>query len=41
LERLGRLDEAREVYAKGVEVTVRTGNEHARSEMQGALDMLG
>ena len=41
LERMGLLDEAREVYTKGVEVTVRTGNEHARSEMQGALDMLG
>ena len=41
LERMGLLDEAREVYTKGVEVTVRTSNEHARSEMQGALDMLG
>jgi len=41
LERLGLLDEAREVYTKGVEVTIRTGNEHARSEMQGALDLLG
>ena len=41
LERMGLLNEAREVYTKGVEVTIRTGNEHARSEMQGALDMLG
>ena len=41
LERMGLLDEAREVYTKGVEVTIRTGNEHARSEMQGALDLLG
>lgn len=40
LERLGHLEEARAVYQKGVEVTVRIGNEHARSEMQGALDML-
>jgi tetratricopeptide (TPR) repeat protein len=40
LERLGRMDEAREVYQKGVEVTLRIGNDHARSEMQGALDML-
>jgi Tfp pilus assembly protein PilF len=40
LERMGLVEEAREVYRKGVEVTVRTGNEHARSEMQGALDML-
>ena len=41
LERMGLLDEAREVYTKGVDVTIRIGNEHARSEMQAALDMLG
>jgi tetratricopeptide (TPR) repeat protein len=41
LERMGRLEEAREVYLKGVEVTTRKGDEHARSEMQAALDMLG
>jgi Flp pilus assembly protein TadD len=41
LERMGRVDEAREVYTKGVEVTIRIGNQHARNEMQGALDMLG
>ncbi|MCU1236126.1 MAG: hypothetical protein JWP63_4093 [Candidatus Solibacter sp.] len=40
LERMGQVEEAREVYRKGVEVTVKIGNEHARSEMQGALDML-
>jgi tetratricopeptide (TPR) repeat protein len=41
LERMGRPEEAREVYRKGVEVTTRKGDEHARSEMQAALDMLG
>jgi tetratricopeptide (TPR) repeat protein len=40
LERMGRIEEAREVYRKGVEVTIRIKNEHARSEMQGALDLL-
>ena len=40
LERLGRAEEARELYREGVEVTIRIGNDHARSEMQGALDML-
>ena len=40
LERMGLVDEARAVYRKGVEVTTRAGDEHARSEMQGALDML-
>lgn len=41
LEKLGRLDEAHELYQKGVEVTIRKGDEHARSEMQAALDLLG
>jgi Tfp pilus assembly protein PilF len=40
LERMGRITEAREVYRRGVEVTARGGDPHARSEMQGALDML-
>ncbi|HLH20068.1 MAG TPA: tetratricopeptide repeat protein [Bryobacteraceae bacterium] len=41
LERLGRLDEARELYREGVAVTSRKGDQHARSEMQAALDLLG
>jgi tetratricopeptide (TPR) repeat protein len=41
LERLGRIDEAREIYLQGVEVTTRSGDQHAKGEMQGALDMLG
>jgi hypothetical protein len=38
---MGRPEEAREVYLQGIEVTTRGGDQHARSEMQGALDMLG
>jgi tetratricopeptide (TPR) repeat protein len=41
LEKLGRLDEAREIYEKGIEVTTRTGDAHTRSELQAALDILG
>jgi Tfp pilus assembly protein PilF len=41
LERLGRLDEAREVYLRGVDAATRKGDQHARSELQGALDLLG
>ncbi len=41
LERLGREDEARDVYATGVEAASRKGDAHARAEMQAALDMLG
>ena len=40
LEKLGDIEEARAFYEKGVEVTGRTGDEHARSELQAALDML-
>ena len=41
LLRAGRKDEACEVYRKGIEVTSRLGNSHARSELEGALEMLG
>jgi Flp pilus assembly protein TadD len=40
LERLGRTEEARAVYQKGIEATTRKGDLHARSELQGALDLL-
>ena len=41
LEKLQRLDAAREMYQRGIEVTTRQGNQHARSELQAALDLLG
>ena len=41
LESLGRIDEAREMLERGVEVTTRTGDAHTRSELQAALDLLG
>jgi tetratricopeptide (TPR) repeat protein len=41
LERLGRPEEAREMYREGVAATTRKGDQHARSEMQAALDLLG
>jgi tetratricopeptide (TPR) repeat protein len=40
LEKLGRLEEARQSYEKGIEVTSRTGDQHTRSELQAALDLL-
>lgn len=40
LEKLGDIDQARAFYEKGVEVTSRTGDQHTRSELQAALDML-
>lgn len=41
LEKLGKVDEARAMYEKGIEVTTRTGDLHTRSELQAALDILG
>jgi tetratricopeptide (TPR) repeat protein len=40
LEKLGDVEQARALYEKGVEVTARTGDQHAKSELQAALDML-
>ncbi len=41
LERLGRPDEARAMYQKGIDVTTRNGDLHTRGEIQAALDLLG
>ena len=41
LERLGRVEDARQMYALGVEAAVRAGDTHARTEIEGALDLLG
>ena len=40
LTRQGRVDEARKIFAKGVEVTGRQGKQHAQAEIQAALDLL-
>ncbi len=41
LEKLGRTEEAREIYRKGIEVTGASGDDHTRSELMAALGMLG
>ena len=41
LEKLGRIDEAKGLYRRGIEVTGAMGDDHTRSELQGALSMLG
>lgn len=40
LERVGRLDEAREMLTKGIEAARLSNNRHALSEMQDMLDQL-
>ncbi len=39
-EKLGRSEEARKVYQQGVETSLRTGDMHARSELEAALSEL-
>ena len=41
LEKLGRLEEARQIYRRGLEATKRTGDTHTFSELQASLDILG
>lgn len=40
LEKLGGVEEARAVYEKGIEVTTRKGDLHARGEIEAALSLL-
>ena len=41
LEKLGREDEARVIYTKGIEACDRTGDAHTKSELQDVLEALG
>jgi tetratricopeptide (TPR) repeat protein len=41
MERMGRIEDARELYQRGLEVTTRNGDLHTRNEIQAALDLLG
>jgi tetratricopeptide (TPR) repeat protein len=40
-QKLGRIEAARKVYEKGIETSLRTGDLHARSELEAALAELG
>ncbi len=40
LEKLGRVDEARAFYEKGIEATRRSGDAHTRAEIEAALSLL-
>ncbi len=41
LARLGQIPEARQTLASGIAMAGKTGDTHARDEMQAALDALG
>ncbi len=40
LEKLGLIDDARELYEKGIAACQRTGDAHTRSEIEAALSLL-
>jgi Tfp pilus assembly protein PilF len=40
LEKLGDVEQARDLYEKGIEATTRKGDAHTRAELQAALDLL-
>jgi tetratricopeptide (TPR) repeat protein len=40
-EKDGRLEDARQIWEKGLDVTQRNGDAHTASEIQAALDLLG
>ncbi|MFN0103221.1 MAG: tetratricopeptide repeat protein [Bryobacteraceae bacterium] len=40
LEKLGQAANAAELYRAGIDATKRTGDEHARSELEAALSMI-
>jgi len=40
LEKLGKLDEARVLYRRGIDVSAQVGDLHTRSELEAVLDLL-
>jgi Tfp pilus assembly protein PilF len=40
LEKLGRVEQARSIYEKGIEVTTRKGDAHTRAEIEAAMNLL-
>lgn len=40
LEQMGRVDDAKAMYQRGIAATERTGDGHTKSELQAALDLL-
>lgn len=41
LEKLGKPEEARELYVRGIEATTKSGDAHTRAELEAALRSLG
>jgi tetratricopeptide (TPR) repeat protein len=41
LEKLGNIEQAREIYRRGILVSTQIGDDHTRSELEAVLDLLG
>jgi len=41
LEKTGQIDQARELYRRGIAVCSEIGDQHTRSELEAVLDLLG
>jgi len=41
LEKIGKPDEARELYRRGIALCIEIGDAHTRSELEAVLDLLG
>jgi tetratricopeptide (TPR) repeat protein len=41
LEKLGKLDEAREIYRRGIAISYEIGDQHTCSELEAVLGLLG
>ena len=41
LEKLGKLEDAREMYRRGIQVSTQIGDLHTRGELEAVLDLLG
>ena len=40
LEKLGRIEDAKEMYERGIEAATRKGDAHTRAEIEAALNLL-
>jgi tetratricopeptide (TPR) repeat protein len=41
LEKLGKVEEAREIYRRGILISTQIGDDHTRGELEAVLDLLG
>jgi len=41
LEKIGKPEQARELYRRGIAVCMEIGDQHTRSELEAVLDLLG